>query len=403
MRSTSKPPIDRARALLALLVAALAVSAARGSSAENAARAHAFSIGAELPSASGETLDVSSTSVARSRFPRAPVVAFRARLPGGIGQAPASDGAGNLIVLHAEPRLSKLDAQGRTLWSRRIEAEAMSAPIITAGGAIAFIDLQGDARVFSASGADLGAHALPFSDLRRHALVAPLANGGLLAASGSEIVELDAHGAVVRQGHASAAIVALAQSGTSTLVVSDNGAIAEGRASGDFELVGSFAGVVTDRVAARNGKLIAVVDGHKLIAFELATRALHTLSNDFAVTLSGPPVAFPSGAFALVADGALVVTYAANGTEAQRVSLLDGAPFEPALRALRSARLIGDAAGAIAAVRSGSDARIVANDGRAVRLDDTACLDPFRPTPTRTGLALACRSGQLFFVSEGTP
>jgi hypothetical protein len=72
-------------------------------------------------------------------------------------------------------------------------------------------------------------------------------------------------------------------------------------------------------------------------------------------------------------------------------------------RSLRGTRLISDDDGALAAVQPGNDALLLAADGRAVRLDGTSCIDPFRPTPTTQGIVLTCRSGQLFGVSGKGP
>jgi hypothetical protein len=67
---------------------------------------------------------------------------------------------------------------------------------------------------------------------------------------------------------------------------------------------------------------------------------------------------------------------------------------------LRAALLIVDRAGGVAAVRSGSDALLLRADGNALRFDDSACLDPFRPTPLPGGIAFTCRSGQVLVVSD---
>ena len=65
--------------------------------------------------------------------------------------------------------------------------------------------------------------------------------------------------------------------------------------------------------------------------------------------------------------------------------------------------MVSDPRGAIAAVQSGNDALVLRAGGSALRLDDTSCLDPFRPTPTPDGIVFACRSGQLFGVSDKAP
>jgi hypothetical protein len=56
--------------------------------------------------------------------------------------------------------------------------------------------------------------------------------------------------------------------------------------------------------------------------------------------------------------------------------------------------------GGVAAVRSASDALLLRADGKALRFDDSACLDPFRPTPVPSGIAFTCRSGQVLVVSD---
>jgi hypothetical protein len=106
----------------------------------------------------------------------------------------------------------------------------------------------------------------------------------------------------------------------------------------------------------------------------------------------------------LVADGGFVSVRAKDGAESARVALsAAGQGFDPASRGLRAALLVSDQQGAIAAVRGGTDALVLGASGSALRIDETSCLDPFRPTPTPRGLVFACRSGQLFGVSEKAP
>src|SRR5450755_1934551 len=124
----------------------------RVSYARDANRAQSFVVGPSPGLANCEWLDAANTSRARIPFPRAPEVAFRSRVPGGIGQAPASDAAGNLIVVHGEPRVSKLDEQGRTLWSMRLGGEAVSAPVLTSDGSILLLTHDAEALLLAPSG-----------------------------------------------------------------------------------------------------------------------------------------------------------------------------------------------------------------------------------------------------------
>ncbi|MEI9951231.1 MAG: PQQ-binding-like beta-propeller repeat protein [Pseudomonadota bacterium] len=388
---------------LSLLASCLALlSAAAG--ARDAERVQRVVVGRGSALAACEGLDASNSNRARSRFPSTLELAFRTRLSGGIGQAPASDAQGNLIVVHAEPRLSKLDGKGRTLWSERLASEASCAPVLTSAGAILIVLRNGEAVFYSSAGKLQAKRALPLSDPRRRSFAIPTGNGGALLASGSDLLELDERGGIVRQLHASGTLSAIAEANAALVLVSDNGSVQVARATGDLELIGSFAGNVPDGAAVDAGKVFAVVDGHKWSALDLSTGHVVTLASEPNVTLSGPVALLDAPAAALVADGGFVSLRAKDGAESARVALsAAGQGFDPALRGLRAALVVSDQRGAVAAVRSGNDALVLREGGNAMRLDDTSCLDPFRPTPTPNGIVFACRSGQLFAVSDRAP
>jgi hypothetical protein len=374
------------------------------SSARDAQRVQRLIVGRGSALAACEGLDASNGNRARTRFPASPELAFRTRLSGGIGQAPASDARGNLIVAHAEPRLSKLDAKGRTLWSERLTSEASSAPVLTSAGSILIVTRDGDALFFSSAGKLLAKRALPLSDPRRRSLAIPTSNGGALLASGSELLELDERGAIVRKLRASGNVSAIAEGNQAWVAVSENGTVQVARTTGDLELIGSFAGKVPEGAAVNAGKVYAVVDGHKWSALDLTTGQLVTLASDPNLTLSGPVALLDAPSAALVAEGGFVSVRAKDGSESARFPLsAAGQSADPALRGLRAALVISDQRGALAAVRSGNDALVLREGGSALRLDDTSCLDPFRPTPTPSGIVFACRSGQLFGVSDRAP
>jgi hypothetical protein len=398
---TATPIRVPALPLCALLLATLS---GRALSAHDANRVQAVAVGRSAALAACEGLDSSNSSRARTTFPRAPEVRFRTRLAGGIGQAPACDQAGNLIIVHGEPRLSKLDAFGRSLWSERLPSEASCSPALLSNGSILVVTRDADALLFQANGALQHKRALPLSDPRRHTFSIPTASGGALVASGVDLLQLDARGDVERQAHARGSITAIAESGPDLVAISENGSVELARATGDFELIGNLGGTAPEGGAVQAGKVLAVVDLHRLVALDLATGQTQTLATDPALTLSGPPALFEHQGSALVADGGFVSLRAPGGTETIRVSLASAAQaFDPAARALRAAVLIGDRAGGVAAVRSASDALLLHADGSALRFDNSACLDPFRPTPVPGGIAFTCRSGQVLVVSDKAP
>ncbi|HKO51288.1 MAG TPA: PQQ-binding-like beta-propeller repeat protein [Polyangiaceae bacterium] len=374
------------------------------SSARDAQRVQRLVVGRGSALAACEGIDSSNGFRTRSPFPAAPELAFRTRLTGGIGQAPASDAQGNLIVVHAEPRLSKLDARGRTLWSERLTSEANSAPVLTSAGAILIVTRDGEALFYSSTGKLRAKRTLPLTDPRRRSLTIPTGNGGALLASGRDLLELDERGAIVRQLHASGTLSAIAEDNAALVLISDNGSVQLARTTGALEQVGSFGGSVPEGAAVSAGKVFAIVDGHKWCVLDLSTGQVVTLANEPSVALTGPFALLDAPSAALVADGGFVSVRAKDGAESARVALsAAGQGFDPALRGLRPALVVTDPQGAIAAVRSGNDALILRAGGNALRLDDTSCLDPFRPTPTPNGIVFACRSGQLFGVSGKAP
>ena len=388
-----------------LLASCLALlSTPSRSSARDAQRIQRIVVGPGAALAACEGLDASNGNQARIRFPAAPELVFRTRLTGGIGQAPASDAQGNLIVAHAEPRLSKLDTKGRTLWSERLTSEASSAPVLTSAGAILIVTRDGEALFYSSDGKLRAKRALPLSDPRRRSLTIPTGSGGALLASGRDLLELDERGAIVRQLHASSALSTIAEDSAGLVLIGENGSVQVARTTGDLEQIGSFAGKVPEGAAVSAGKVFAIVDGYKWCALDLTTGKVATLASEPGLALTGPVALLGAQSAALIADGGFVSMRGKDGAESARIALsAAGQAFDPALRGLRPALAVADQQGAIAAVRSGNDVLVLRAGGNALRLDDTSCLDPFRPTPTPSGIVFACRSGQLFGVSDRAP
>ena len=379
---------------------ALALACAGSARAEDGNHVARFVVGANAALASSESLNAAGTQRTSVRFPKAPEVRARTRIAGGIGQAPTSDAAGNLFIAHAEPRLSKLDSSGRSLWSVRLPSEAFSAPVLLADGGVLLITREGEALIHSSAGALVARRALPLGDARRRFLAIPSSSSGAWVANGRDVLELDGRARVVRRLRARGALSALLEAGSAWLAIGESGSVELARASGDFELVAELGGNAPDGAAVRGGHLFALVDGHRLLALDLSKGQSSTLVSEPSLALTGPLALLPRSAVAFVADGGFVSLRAADGSESLRVPLSSGQGFEPALRGLRPALLITDDSGSIAAVRSGNDALVIGDGGASTRLEGTACLDPFRATPAPHGLVLACRSGQLFFVAE---
>ncbi|MEO7034365.1 MAG: hypothetical protein ABI548_10750 [Polyangiaceae bacterium] len=394
----------RCTRLLRLALACAVLCSAGSSAARSPSQVQTIAVGRSAAWASCEGIEPDNSSRAREPFPRAAEVRFRARVAGGIGQAPASDDLGNLLIAHGEPRLSKLDPRGHSLWSARLPSEASCSPTLLSSGAILIVTRDADALLFQPSGKLHSKRVLPLTDSQRRTFAIPTTSGGALIASGTDLLELDANGGLVRQARARGNVTALAESDAGLVAIGENGSVEVARATGDFELVGSLGGTVPEGGALQAGRVLAVVDAHKLVSFDLRTGEALILATDPALALSGPPALFDSQGSALVADGGLVSVRAPNGAETLRVSVAAASlAFDATARGLRAALVITDGAGGVAATRSGSDALLLNPDGTTRRIDNSACLDPFRPTPIQGGLVFSCRSGQLFAVSDKTP
>jgi len=372
--------------------------------ARSAARAQLLSVGHDSGLATCAGIGADNAQRARTEFPRTPVATFRVRVPGGIGQAPVSDRASRLIIAHAEARLSKFDTRGLALWSQRLPSEAAAAPVLTSDGSILIVTRDGEALLFTSAGTLRARRMLPIAAPRHRVLAIPTAGGGAFVACGTDLIELGSDAEVLREARVRANVSAIAEASDSLFAFGENGTLTEAHATGNFEPVGNFGGEVADGAAARGEQLLAIVDGHKLVSFDRRTRTVSTLADDGANLLSGPPLPFENGTSAVVLDGTFVSFRSREGNEAQRAALLDVAhALDPADRDLRPAQLVGDAKGAVVAVRGGTDAQLVNVDGSQKALENTACLDPFRATPSARGFVLACRSGQLFGFSDKAP
>ncbi|MEP7051320.1 MAG: hypothetical protein ABJB12_13250 [Pseudomonadota bacterium] len=390
--------------VLAVVVACALLGAANARAARSPSQVQSLVVGRSAAWAACEGVAIENSSRGRSAFPRAPELRFRTRIAGGIGQAPASDELGNLIIAHGEPRLSKLDPRGHSVWSERLPSEASCTPTLLSNDSILVVTRAADVLSFRSNGKLQSKHVLPLTDPRRRTLCLPTESGGALIASGTDLLELSAGGELLRQTKARGNVTAIAESAAGLVAISDNGSVEVARTTGDFELVGSLGGTVPEGGAVQGAKVLAVVDGHKLVSLELSTGTLITLATEPALSLSGPPALFDNHGSALIADGGLVSVRGADGTETLRVSIAAASlAFDAAARGLRAAVLVSDGVGGVAAAQSGSDALVLSSDGRAHRIDNSACLDPFRPTPTRDGIVFACRSGQLFSVSGKAP
>src|SRR6185312_4383835 len=122
-----------------------------------------------------------------------------------------------------------------------------------------------------------------------------LRDGGLLVAAGNAIVQLDADGVIRARAaidprnsameHASGAIV---EGPDGALVTTVSGSVYRFRPPAQPRRIGTFGGTVgKGAVLADDRTLLAVVDGHRLVALDLPTGTAHVRTGG--LPLDGPP------------------------------------------------------------------------------------------------------------------
>lgn len=362
-------------------------------SAVDATQFHAFSVAeGSFP---GRT--------SQSPLPRTARIAYRVSVPGGIAHAPSALANGDLLVAHSQPTLSlsRYDAAGHARWTARLGvSRAATSPIgLPDGKALVFTE-GGEALLLGDRGDVLWTRQLPLASFARAAAVATLGDGSVMLTSGKRLFRLDTAGTLVHATLLQEDSLALLGSPGAPLVIDISGHVASVSPDGRVDRLGKLEGRVDAVARVATNRIVAVVDGRRLVAFDLATRAARTLFEDDALPLTAALAVGLRGEARLVAASDLLLAFQRDGSERHRAQLQSsfGAPSPAA-----AAELTVDAEGTTLLVRPGMDASVVRVDGSVVRIDATACPDPLRPVAlSGRSAVLACRSGSLTRVVEQT-
>jgi outer membrane protein assembly factor BamB len=376
---------------LALPAAALAhdsaVSATLGATGQRA-----------LASAAG--IDARNSGSVRVALPENPAPSFHAKLSAPISQPPVADARGRLLVAHGAGKLSQLDAAGRLEWSVRVgpDSEA-SAPVIARDETRWLITQAGEAVGFDARGGELYREGLPGLIETKDIELVPLASGGLALASARQIAELDRRGKIRWLGQAKEPVGSVLEARGALVAVTNGGQVLRRDAEGNLSALGELGGRVSSAaVAPDQRRLFAIVDHDDLLELDLATGQRRTLFSDAALPLSSLAVG-ARGEVRLVASGRLL-GFDDKGTEVFRALVSSGAWPGGAVAALP----LVDSQGATAINLPDAGLVLVKANGEVQAVAGSACPEPLRPTPIGARrLALSCRSGLVFGVSDRAP
>lgn len=381
--------------------------------------------------APSERIDPQRTGRARTRLPEAPVELWRRHVSGNVEVAPAVDEAGNIIVALSSGEVVKLSPDARELWRFRTGGgSAVASPTLLNDGTIAVITSTGSAWGLAPSGAVR--FFTPLGVSRRDVDTAPLAlaEGGLLVAAGSALVELGADGSIRARAsledrplgapplleRASGAVV---EGPRGALVTAVSGNVYRFRPPAPPLKIGSFGGVATRGAMLADARtLVAVVDGRRLVALDLPTGTAHVRSSG--VPLDSPPALTPSGLVVVSTQLGLLIGLDAAGNEKFHASLEKAAPaptgvivgvsLTPAAAEMKpSPPVVIDPDGRVAYVRVNGRAGLLTGiEGKDPRrapgkviLSERVCAAPIAVVPAGDKRVLiACRDGGLWMYGE---
>lgn len=351
-----------------------------------------------------QRIDGARSGKSQSALPTAPRVLWRARIQGGIAHPAVVDERGSVVVSSPIAVVTELGANGKTAWAARTGSSPPAvAPVLTSDGTRVVLTDAGDLLGFDPNGRQRFAVPLRVPASAAAADPLPLADGGLVVAGGRHVLRLDRGGSTRTRARVDANAVALLARGSATLIVTDRGDVYEWRSGAEPSKLGSFGGGVSG-AALHGSRLIAVVDGKRLVDLDLVTSTRHERV-EIPRGLGGPPALGADGSTRVVTLDGLLLAHDRTGKETLRVALepptVLGDAGATGFASSASPPVIVDAKGNVGFVRPGLDAGVVDPAGSIHAATGAACLDPVGVTPAGPDrMLLACRSGVVFLLGR---
>lgn len=338
-------------------------------------------------------LDTERSHRAHVTLSPTPRVERRLRIALGVGRGLVTRNDGGLFVLHQNARASRLDAQGKALWALKLSAEAASAPVVTAGGATAFVaggelwqvDDRGSVKSRTALGdADFGARS-----------ILSQRDGSVLVASNGWLIKVSAFGQTVFRVQLPETPLDLLETAGSVLCVTAPGSVLRVDGSGRLSKLGELGATTHAVTAARSAEqLLARTGNHRVVSFDLTEHRLRASIEDATLELDGPVLLSSENIAQVFTSDGLLVRYRSDGSEAERVPVDPGARKPPGPD---DALLLED--GRLLLARAAADTALVSTSGEVSTIAGSACPDPiglYAAGPR--AVLLACRSGNTFRI-----
>ncbi len=309
-------------------------------------------------------------------------VTWRKALGQALESAPLVIEGGDIALVAGRSDLVVLRADGEERSRTSIGAAAASPPTATSDGTVVVVTSGGDAIGVRAGAIRFRAHVGDRGAFSRAAPL-PLDDGGAVVASGDELVALDARGGVRARASLSEVVVAspLATRGR-VLALTSSGAVHAWTPGRDPERLGSLGGLADGGGAlADENTLLAVVDGTRLVAFDLTHRTTSTRSTANGGLYLGPPATRNGTAeiLSMTPGRSFLLGVRASGEEAHRI-LLPGAALTAPPDGGAPTLVVGphvgplvDRTGAIAFATPDGHVGVVSAEGATELLADLPC------------------------------
>jgi hypothetical protein len=345
-------------------------------------------------------------------IPSHPRTLWRRTVRGGLDATPvAVDARGSVVAASFHTaEIVQFSADGTEMWRRPTGlAPSISGVVLLNDGTRMAVTGAGEAIGFSPTGALRFRAAVDLLERTSRIGLLPLEEGGVALAAGAEVIALDA------EGHASFR-VRLPERIQGPLLATRRGLVATTQTGTVYQIHPSFITSLGDlggdpgeagASTADGTRLLAVVDGQRVVGMNLANGVVETRWSLPDHSLLGPVGLGPDGALvASTTAGALLWLAEAGGPPTRAAA--DPRPMQPpdagrtdVAAPDESPPPLSDTQGRIAWARAGGRLGIIAPDGAVKIVDEPICASPVALVsagPRR--LVVACRTGSMVMLGD---
>ncbi len=367
---------------------------------------HQVTVGPSPGAAPMAGLNGSRNGRSEHPLPRAPKPRWRARVPGSIVHAVATDSQG-AVVVGSTTHLTQVDAHGRVAWSLRLgTASAAAGPVISSDGSRVLVTSEGELLMVRRDGRVRSKRSLPVRKATRVPAPLPVETGGVALAVGAELLLLEADGDVRARASAPGTVLTLLHRPAGLVVLTRDGTVLGWTPPSPLTEIGSLGGNPSGgAVLVADDTLVSVIDFRRLVALDLVSGARRLLVPEAKLSFDGPPAVLPDRQTLVVSWDGLLLRHDRKGRETLRLALepadltLDGGV--PAGRSGDGAPLLVGRDGRIGFARPGLDVGVVQPNHDVQTAAGAACVTPVSLVPAGPErMALACRSGIVWLVGS---